>query len=65
MNARVPDLTDVTTSIGSNQITAGDRANSLVYQKIAGTAPRGGIMPPAGAMDPEIVERVGLWIDGL
>ncbi len=43
-------------------IIPGDVANSLLAQKIQGTAKTGGIMPPSGKLPDEIIQTILQWI---
>ncbi len=43
-------------------VIAGDVANSLLAQKIEGTAKSGGIMPPSGKRPDEIIQTILQWI---
>ncbi len=43
-------------------IIPGDVANSLLAQKIQGTAKTGGIMPPSGMLPDEIIQTILQWI---
>lgn len=56
---------DVVGGWGQPLVTPGDRENSLLYTKMAGTNPdaTGGIMPTSGLLDEAKIELIGAWID--
>ena len=63
-------LVGLASTIGLPHITAGDRARSYLYHKMAGTqldVGGGGSIMPIGRTptSPEDLESLGLWIDGL
>ena len=63
-------LIGLASTIGMPHITAGDRARSYLYHKMAGTqldVGGGGSIMPIGRTptSPEDLESLGLWIDGL
>ncbi len=43
-------------------IVPGEVANSLLAQKLQGTAKSGGIMPPSGKLPDEIIQTILQWI---
>jgi hypothetical protein len=44
-------------------IIPGDAQNSLLVQKLLGTATQGGIMPPAGKLPDSIIQTIVDWIN--
>ncbi len=56
-------MIDVASSAGTPYVAPGDSAGSYVLQKMQGTG-NGGVMPPAGMISAEEIQRVADWIDG-
>jgi Planctomycete cytochrome C len=44
-------------------IIPGDAENSLLIQKLLGTAPQGEIMPPGGKLPDETIQIIRDWIN--
>ena len=53
------DITDIAALQREGILVPGDAEASPLYTSVAA-----GTMPPAGAMDPEVVERLRQWIEG-
>ncbi len=56
-------MIDMPSSTGTSYVTPADSANSYVLQKMQGMG-NGGVMPPAGMISAEEIQRVADWIDG-
>ncbi len=62
-NALVGVVSTTDTCGGRTQVIPGDKENSLLYQKVAGTHDCGELMPLGGALDQASIDAIGAWID--